>query len=455
MTGTCQRPTHSTLESCVLQELGSWTVPGMAIGVLQDGRFDTFGFGVTSLETGQPVTAETLFQIGSITKVYTATLVMRLVEDGHLDLDTPVATYLPDLRLADLEAQRSVTLRHLLTHTSGLEGDRFVDYGMGDDALQKAIAEFHSLRQLTPPGTLWSYCNTGFNLAGAVVEQSTGTPFETAMRERLLGPLGASRSFFFAHEAITYPVAVGHEQKTPEAAPEVVRPYPVPRCINPAGGLIVTVGDLLRFATLHLCDGLVGGTRLLHESSVRSMQQPQAQAANFADALGLGWIVRTIEGRTVIGHWGTTNGFRAQVVLVPGTGFAMAMLSNGSRGHAAMRRIETWALEHYCGIRHEEPALIRLSPPTLRVFAGLYEEPYARLTISIHDSGLRVERTRKDPETNVEEPDPPFLMAPVSAREFRIIEGEDEGLRVDFILDNDGKPRFVRMRGRLADRVDR
>jgi CubicO group peptidase (beta-lactamase class C family) len=455
MIGARQRPRYSTLEACVLQELGTWTVPGMAVGVLQDGRLDAFGFGVTSLETRQPVTPETLFQIGSITKVYTATLVMRLVEEGQVDLDTPVAEYLPDLRLADVQAQRVVTLRHLLTHTSGLEGDRFVDYGMGDDALRRAIAEFHSLRQLTPPGSLWSYCNTGFYLVGAVVEQIAGTTFETAMRERLLEPLGAHRSFFFAHEAITYPVAVGHEQKTPEAAAKVVRPYPVPRCINAAGGLIVTVGDLIRFATLHLGGGMVDGTCLLRKSSVRSMHEPQAPAANFADAFGLGWVLRTIGGRTVIGHWGTTNGFRAQMVLVLGTGFAMAMLSNGSRGHAAMRRIENWALDHYCGIRHEEPSPIKLSPAELRAFTGRYEELHARLTISTYDNGLRVERIRKEPESDVEEQDPPFLMSPVSAREFTITEGEDEGLRVDFILDNDGKPRFVRMRGRLADRVDR
>ncbi len=144
---TNAQPAHDydDLNACVLQELGRWTVPGAAVGIYQDGETRVHGIGVTSLETRQPVTPDTLFQLGSISKVYTATLVMRLVEAGKLDLDTPVVAYLPDLRLGDAQAQRTITLRHLLSHTSGLEGDRFTDYGLGDDALTRAIAEFNTL----------------------------------------------------------------------------------------------------------------------------------------------------------------------------------------------------------------------------------------------------------------------------------------------------------------------
>src|SRR5260221_10033757 len=106
------------IEACVREQMRSWRVPGVAIGVLQDGQTLTRGYGVASIETEAPVRPDTLFQIGSISKVFTAMLVMRLVEAGQLDLDTPIITYLPELKLADEAAQRAITLRHLLAHTS-------------------------------------------------------------------------------------------------------------------------------------------------------------------------------------------------------------------------------------------------------------------------------------------------------------------------------------------------
>src|SRR5581483_9386379 len=198
------------LAAIVQPQLERWDVPGLALGVLHEGRSEAWGFGVASLETRQPVTAQTLFQIGSISKLFAATLAMQLVEAGTVDLDKPVAPYLPELRLADPAAQHTVSLRHLLTHTAGFYGDRFDDLGMGDDALAKAVAGFDQLQQYTAPGELWSYCNTGFQLVGRLVEDLRAEVFETAARERLFTPLGLERSTYFAHEAITYPAAVGY-----------------------------------------------------------------------------------------------------------------------------------------------------------------------------------------------------------------------------------------------------
>jgi CubicO group peptidase (beta-lactamase class C family) len=147
---------YENLEACARAEKERWTVPGMAIGVLRGGDVETYGFGVASLETEFPVRADTLFQIGSISKVFVATLVMQLVEQNKVDLDAPVATYLPELRLADEQAQQTITLRHTLTHTSGIYGDCFDDFGWGDDALTTFVASFHTLPQVTAPGELWA-----------------------------------------------------------------------------------------------------------------------------------------------------------------------------------------------------------------------------------------------------------------------------------------------------------
>lgn len=449
---TAPTPRYPDLDACAYQELGRFTVPGAAIAVLHDGEVARHAYGVANLETKQPVTPETLFQIGSISKIFTATIAMQLVDEGTLDLDAPVASYLPDLRLGDAAAQRSVTLRHLLSHTSGIEGDRFDDYGSGDDALAKAIAEFPTLRQLSPPGKLWTYCNSGFNLAGAVIEQLTEKPFESAMRQRLLDPLGLGRSFYFAHEAIAYPVAVGHSQE-PGHAPTVARHYPLPRAVNAAGGIIGTVGDLLRFAAFHLADGLFDGERRLSEASARAMRQAQTPAANFADRYGLGWALRGAGGALVVGHGGTTNGFQAQLTLVPERAFALAILTNGARGASAIRSIERWLIDEHCGLTLDEAPSTTLPPHRLARFAGSYQQPNASVTVAAVDDHLRIDVVTKSPLTRKETVLPTMTAAPIGEHEFVVTEGDSAGSRLDFLPATDDPPRRIRLGGRLADRA--
>src|SRR5690606_32934919 len=151
---------------------------GVAVGILHDSRERMAGIGFTSVENPLPVTADTLFQIGSTTKTITGTILMQLVEKGLLDLDEPVRTYLPELRLADKAAEEGVTPRHLITHMGGWMGDYFSDTGDGDDALTRYVAEMAELPQVTPTGSIWSYNNAGFGLAGRLIEVITGNSYE-------------------------------------------------------------------------------------------------------------------------------------------------------------------------------------------------------------------------------------------------------------------------------------
>ncbi|RIK41336.1 MAG: serine hydrolase, partial [Chloroflexi bacterium] len=205
------------LDQLVTQEMARWTVPGIVVGTLQDGDVQLQAWGVASLRTQQPMRADMLFRVASISKVFTATLAMTLVDAGLLDLDRPVSSYLPELRLADADALGSITMRHLLSHQSGLLGDYFVSYDMAEDSLERWIGQFHTLRQITRPGEVWSYCNSGFHLAGRVCEKLAGKPFDAAMRERVFQPLGLERTGFFAHEMIVWPHAVGHNQVAPDS----------------------------------------------------------------------------------------------------------------------------------------------------------------------------------------------------------------------------------------------
>jgi CubicO group peptidase (beta-lactamase class C family) len=249
------------LDAVIDERMSQWTVPGVVVGALHNGEREIHSYGVTSLETGYPIRPDTLFPIGSIGKVHTAVLVMTLVDEGKLDLDAPVITYLPHLRLADAHARDTVTLRQLLSHQSGLFGDYYDDFGMGDDALAHCVSSFGALRQLSAPGELWAYCSSGFMLAGRVIEAVTGQPFEVATRKRVFAPLGLNHTFFFAHEAITYPTAVGHVLKTPGGDEhEVSHDYLLPRNVAPAGGAVSDAGDLLTFAAFSMGHGTVGAS---------------------------------------------------------------------------------------------------------------------------------------------------------------------------------------------------
>ena len=133
-------------------------------------------------------TTESLFQIGSITKVWTTTVVMQLVDEGLVELDAPLRRYIPEFSVGDESVAEAVTIRHLLTHSSGIDGDNFADTGRGDDALEKYVATCASLRQVHPVGATMSYCNTGFTLLGRVIEVVTGEVWDTALRTRLISP---------------------------------------------------------------------------------------------------------------------------------------------------------------------------------------------------------------------------------------------------------------------------
>src|SRR5262249_48019222 len=157
------------LRAFVEGEVARRRILGVALGVLDEGVERTAVFGVTNHDHPLPIDVDTLFQVGSITKTFTGLLAVRLVEQGKLGPARPVRAYLPDLRLQDPVATETVTARHLLTHTGGFVGDYFSDTGRGDDALAKYVAEMAELEQLTPPGAVFSYCNSGFSLLGRVV----------------------------------------------------------------------------------------------------------------------------------------------------------------------------------------------------------------------------------------------------------------------------------------------
>jgi CubicO group peptidase (beta-lactamase class C family) len=444
------------LEDVVLKSLEEHRVPGAAVGILLDGNEYIECFGVTSVENPLPVTANTLFQIGSTTKTVLATALMQLVEDGTLHLNKPVRTYLPQLQLDNKEVARSVTLWHLLTHTGGWVGDYFGDTGDGTDALQRTVAELTKLQQLTPLGQVWSYNNSGFCIAGLILAMATGKEFEDAITDMVLEPLGMAESFFFANDVITRRFSVGHV--TIEGRPKIARPWYLPRGTHPAGGLNSSVVDQLKYARFHLGDGTApGGSRLLSAQTVRTMQSQQSQAGGDIDWVGLPWLLRDIKGTRLVTHGGATNGQKSSFVLVPEMGFAFTMLTNSDSGDLPLVDTEKWVLESVLGVI--EPPLPRMELPRekLQSYSGSYESPYGLLGLSVEGEDLVLHLSPKpflenmDPEPPAP---PPTRLSFYGVDRVVALDGDLRGSRGDFLRDETGSLAWLRIFGRLARRVE-
>jgi hypothetical protein len=289
---------------------------------------------------------------------------------------------------------------------------------------------------------------------GRIIERFASQPVEDAIRKRVLQPLGLERSTFWAHEAITFPAAVGYNKPLePEKENQVGRPYPITRAMHPAGAIIGTVGDLLKFAAFHMGDGTVNGKRVLGPGALKMMQEPQVPAANMAPFWGLGWWIEDVGGVRIIGHGGSTNGFRATLKVCPERNFAVAALTNGSNGSAVNRAIDHWAFEHYLGLKRQSPAPIAMTPAQLAKFAGRYHTPNGDGTLDVDGDGLRLEGWAKSGITGEETLLPTRHAVPVSDREFLITDTEMAGSTFDFLLNPDGSIRFRRLGGRLAEKV--
>jgi CubicO group peptidase (beta-lactamase class C family) len=292
--------------------------------------------GALNMRTSQLATPDSLFQIGSITKLWTATLVMQLVDEGLLDLDEPVVKYLPDFTVADAEVARTVTARQLLAHTSGIDGDLFLDTGRGDDSVEKYVAGMAKLTQVHPQGATMSYCNAGYVLLGRLVEVLRGKIWDEVLRERLFVPLGLASAGTLPEEALLHGAAVGHLVPPGADGPMVTPQWSLDRSVGPAGNIHVTARDLLAFAQMHLDEGVSkDGTRVLSERGVEAMQRPEValpDSNTVGSHWGLGWILMNWDGRRVLGHDGASLGQDAFLRALPDAGLSVALLTNGGAG---------------------------------------------------------------------------------------------------------------------------
>ena len=431
------------LASVIRTEMGNLGIPGAAVAVIDrrdpEGEVRTVCEGVTHVDHPLPVTPETLFQIGSISKTFVATAAMALVAEGRLDLDEPIVTSVDDLRLSTPELTAGVTMRHLVTHTTGWVGDYFADTGEGDDALARFVAKLAKAPQLTPLGETYSYNNSAFNLASHVVARIHGSTYERAVRDLVLRPLGMSRTCFSAEEAITERTATGHRAGVPQR-------WRRPRAHHGAGGVLSCVDDLVRYARFHLAAPTDG------PDHVAEMQRPQRAAGSLCDEVGLSWMIDRHNGVTLVHHGGTTNGYQADLRLAPERDLAWVMLTNADHHHQLDRAIR----EHLLGIEPIDEPFVP-APDVLAGYAGHYESVLVDLDVVVEDGTLRLDvatpaRARWNPSDEPAPPSPTRLVFRDADR-VQALDLPLKGHRGEFVRGADGSVEWLRWDGRIARRI--
>jgi CubicO group peptidase (beta-lactamase class C family) len=434
-------------------ELG---VPGAVAGVVHGDTTEVAVFGVTNVDHPLPVTEQTLFQFGSTGKTYTATALMVLAEQGLVDLNAPVRTYVPELTLKDEDVAAKVTVLQLLNHTAGWSGDVIPETGDGDDAVQRAVDKMVELDQVSPLGKSVSYNNASLVLAGHVIAKVTGKTYEQAVRDLVLEPLGMKDTYGFAKEIMTLSFSAGHNRT--DGVVHTVRPWALPRCGAPAGGWTATIGDQLTWARFHL--GLTDST-LLSDEARKSMTQPTAfmPGSALGDAVGISWLLTDQNGTLLVGHGGTTHGQHSDFVMVPEAGFGFACMTNcGPTGPELYTKLRAWALETYLGLKTEEPELADVTAEELAAYAGSYESAVADLELVVEDLRLVASITITDTTLMPEGEDPkqPAIPLAITAGEpdrYTVPEGEGRGMKGYFTRGDDGSVTGINLGGRHMTKV--
>ncbi|WP_022802390.1 serine hydrolase domain-containing protein [Deinococcus ficus] len=450
----------------LLDELG---IPGVTLGLLTPDGDHFVNLGVTSLENPLPVTSDTLFQIGSTTKTLTSLTLSVLEAQGKLKLDDPVRTHLPDFRLSDESVAAALTVRDLLTHQGGFQGDLFEDTGDGDDAVARVVDFMAGVQQMVPLRGHWSYNNAGFYVAGRVIEVLSGMTYDAAVTALVLRPLGMNATLFSANQIMTHRFAAGHNKIGGGMA--VQRPWMMMRSAAPAGSTCSsTVQDMARYAH-YIMSGTVSGPSgepvaeetqpapaallaTLDRSRLWANPVPTGLSLNgFPGSLGemgQSWFVDRPAGTLILSHGGTTHGQQSDFWVAPDRGVAFIAMTNASDGHALHRQLSDWVKREVLGLGAPTLEDYPLLPEQMKALAGEYAVfglP-VRVTLVFDNDALTLILP-----TLTEEESERVTLRPIGPDRAVIAGGDTDGFGVEFLPGEDGHVEFLRFGGRLYPRA--
>lgn len=434
-------------------------VPAVSIAVWKDDQLQQAASGVLNLNTGVEATTDSIFQIGSITKVMTTCLVMQLVDAGRLDLDQPVKQYLSDFQIADSQASAKITVRQLINHTSGIAGDFFPDdHGHQGNLIARFVDRCNYLPTIHPIGEMYSYCNTSFGIAGRLVEVLTGLSWFQAMEQFIFQPLGMDHAVVNPEETIRFRTAMGHVYKG-EICRLADQTY-LPMGMAPVGSCATMRAlDLITFARAHLAQGRNSdGQPWLSRASVEAMQTPQItqpRSSMISQSIaGLGWGLTDYNKPKirVVRHNGATSGSLAGLQIIPEQNAAFAILMNGFKG-APLNEISRDLLQALSDIDNTEPAPPDQLPTDVDLsrFVGVYESLDAHINVQLHETQLQAVITPKI------DPLPPMLLTLKPFDNECVATYTESGVRsanmVFVDVDETSKPNYVMWGSRLNGRI--
>ncbi len=392
-----QAPDFAAVDSVLQQEIKAAGIPGATIAIVSGGRVvHVKGVGLANIETGEPMTPERLFRLGSTTKMFTAIALTLLAHDGRVDLRAPVGTYIKGLH----PSIARVTAHQLLSHTSGIL-DEAPMYGSHDDeALLKNARAWSDDRFFTEPGKIYSYSNPAYWLAGGVVESVAGKAFADAVRDLIFTPLGMSTTTFRPTVAMTYPLAQGHDVTDGKAT--VIRPFADNTASWPAGSIFSNVLDLSRFVMAFVGGGTLEGKAVLPAKVIATVSTPATTIPGSDSAYGYGLNIDSFRGVRLIQHGGSRSGYGSTIRMAPARRFGVIIL--GNRSGASFPRTAEKALEVGLGLSSSTTtaptaaAPVPLTDAQMSAYAGSYSQGQRTMEIVKKDGKLFLKQGTRETE---------------------------------------------------------
>jgi len=322
----------ASIEDYIRREMTANKIPGLALGIVQNQDVLFLqGFGTASIARGTAVSPQTVFDLASCSKSFTALAVLLLWYDGLIDLDQSFKYYVPEFKLDDNGATVDITVRQLLNQTSGLPGtfSEPVAYHQGPDAMDKLVAAMQNVGISHSPGSVFEYTNLNYALLGALVERVSGQPFEDYVDNRIFIPLGMKNTTLRPEIAAKLERADGHQLFLGKV---IVRNIPIYRSMIPAGWVMSSAADMCIWLEMNLNLGKVDGNQIIPAPVVALMQQTAVSITKEGEAAGygMGWFTDTlVDGAPVLWHGGDTPNFLAEMIMLPEQGLGVVMLVNG------------------------------------------------------------------------------------------------------------------------------
>ena len=430
------------LDKQLKRKIRKYEIPGASVAVLRGSRIIArAAAGVGNLDTKVPATTDTLFQIGSITKPITATMIMQLRDEGRLELDAPVLTYLPKFRVADMKRLRKVSIRHLLSHSSGIDGDFFPPTDSGERAIEQYLDMCSMLPFLFEPGSNYSYSNAGFAALGRVIEILDGRPYDDSLKARVFDPLGMQRAMSKPQDNIRFRVAVGHVPGPHRShKPIVPAETYLSFGLKSAGSTpAMTAEDLLKFAAIQMHGGTgLNGAKPLSKRAAQEMQRPQLRTVTGKRPnqphIALGWHTAKWRGEDkIIYHGGGTIGQYSQLIVCPGKRLATVILTNGGKAGRLFEDVGIGLFKSLAGISPqptETPDNVRARPNEL---VGNYENIAAIVTVSTSKGKVYVSASSKLDDESVENQPLTFLAPRLALERGEPVEFDPKGQKAEWL----------------------